>query len=206
MFHAFVNATLAFSQHLGYGGIVFLMAIESSFLPFPSELVIPPAAYLAQKGEFNIFLVIIAGVCGSLLGSIFNYFLALTLGRRIIYKIANHKLARFILLTPQKLKKAEIMFRQYGNISTFIGRLIPAIRQLVSLPAGFARMNFKNFIFFTTLGSGVWTIILASLGYFFGAQEKILLKYYKEISFLLAIIGVIFLVFIFTKNNGRKKI
>ncbi|MBU1255318.1 DedA family protein, partial [Patescibacteria group bacterium] len=147
---------------IGYIGITLLMTVESSFIPFPSEIVIPPAAYLAQQGQMNIFLVIIAGIAGSLFGALINYYLAYTLGRKAIYSLINKK----------KIVKAENYFLEYGNASTLLGRFVPAVRQLISIPAGFFRMSLKSFILYTSIGSGIWVIILAILGYAFGANQE----------------------------------
>jgi len=176
-----ISLLLAFSAKIGYAGIVLLMAIESSFIPFPSEIVIPPAAYLASQGELNIFLVIISGIIGSLLGALINYYIALTLGRGVVYYLANHRIANLLLINEVKIKKAEDFFLKYGNMSTFIGRLIPAIRQLISIPAGFSRMDIKDFLFFTFLGSTSWIIILALIGYYFGTSLLLFTKYYHII-------------------------
>ena len=184
-----ISILLAFSAKIGYLGIVLLMAIESSFIPFPSEIVIPPAAYLASQGQFNVYLVIIAGIVGSLIGAIINYFLASTLGRHMVYALVNKKFAKFLLLSEQKIKYAEEYFLKYGNISTFLGRLVPAVRQLISVPAGFSKMKLKNFIIFTALGSGLWTIILAVVGYVFGANQDLFFSYYH--SFKIAIYGLV---------------
>jgi len=200
----FIDLLLLFSAKMGYLGIIFLMAIESSFIPFPSEVVVPPAAYLASQGQMNIFLVVISGIIGSLIGAIFNYFFAMSLGRKIVYSLAGHRYARILLIDENKIAKAEEYFLKYGNISTFIGRLVPAVRQLISIPAGFSRMNFKNFIFYTFLGSSAWTIILAVLGYTFGANQEILSMYYREIKIIAIVLclGVI-LFFVFKKNNKK---
>lgn len=201
----FINIFLSFSQSIGYAGIVALMAIESSFIPFPSEIIIPPAAYLASQGEMNIFLVILFGIVGSLIGAIINYWLALSLGRIIIYKIADHKICRLLLLSSKKIEKSEKFFLRYGNISTLIGRLIPVIRQLISLPAGFAKMNFKSFCFYTGLGSGIWVIILAILGYTFGSNQEFLVKYYREITwFFIALVLVIAVIVVIKKRRNNK--
>jgi len=198
-----INLILNFSQSIGYVGIIILMTIESSFIPFPSEIVIPPAAYLASLGEMKISLVIISGIIGSLLGAIVNYFLALTLGRKIIYCLANTKVARMLLITENKIKKSEDYFIKYGNLSTFIGRLIPAVRQLISIPAGFSKMHFGKFIFYTFLGSSTWTIILAILGYSFGANQELFEKYYREISlfFIIAAFVVFFGIIFYQKRK-----
>ncbi|NQU83710.1 MAG: DedA family protein [Parcubacteria group bacterium] len=184
----FIDFFLQISQNMGYAGVVFLMAIESSFIPMPSEIIIIPAAYLAQQGEMNIFLVIISGIVGSLIGAIFNYFLAYYLGRAIIYKLADCRLCKILLISSKKIKKSEEFFLKYGNISTLLGRLVPVVRQLISLPAGFSKMNFKNFVLFTFLGSTIWITVLAILGYAFGSNQELLLKYYKEISLFFVIL------------------
>jgi len=186
----FINLILSISNDLGYGGIVFLMAIESSFIPFPSEVVIPPAAYLASQGQMNIFLVIISGVVGSIIGALVNYWLALYLGRVVIYKLADHRFSRYLMISSKSVQKSEEFFLKYGNVSTLIGRLVPVVRQLISLPAGFVKMDFKNFCFYTTLGSAIWVTILAILGYAFGSNQELLAKYYKEISLLLLFLGL----------------
>ncbi|MDD5291353.1 MAG: DedA family protein [Patescibacteria group bacterium] len=203
----FINFFLSLSHNLGYDGIVLLMAIESSFIPFPSEIVIPPAAYLASRGEMNIYLIILAGVIGSLIGAVINYWLAYFLGRALIYKIADHRTSRFFLINSAKIKKSEDFFLRYGNISTLVGRLIPVVRQLISLPAGFARMNFKSFLFYTAFGSGVWAIVLAILGYAFGANQELLAKYYKEISWFFVILAILVAAVIVIRkgNNGNSK-
>ncbi|MBI4235719.1 DedA family protein [Candidatus Peregrinibacteria bacterium] len=175
-----------------YWGITLLMAIESSFIPFPSEVVIPPAAYLAYQGELNVFLVVFFGILGSLLGAFVNYFLALRLGKPLVYALVEKKWARIFLLNKSKVERAEKYFLEYGNLSTFLGRLVPAVRQLISLPAGFVKMNFGYFTLFTALGAGIWISILAALGYFFGANQELLKFYYREIS--LVAIGVVFLI------------
>lgn len=200
-----INLLLALSAKMGYFGVVFLMTIESSFVPFPSEVVILPAAYLSQQGEMNIVLVILAGIFGSLLGATINYILAFTLGRKVIYSLANCKFAKILLISEQKIIKAEQYFLRYGNIATFIGRLVPAVRQLISIPAGFSKMNFKKFIFYTFLGSGIWTTILGILGYAFGVNKEVLHKYYQEISVFFIVIAVIFILFLIFKRNKVAK-
>ena len=186
---------------IGYWGVVVLMTIESSFIPFPSEIIVPPAAYLAQQGQFNIYLVIIAGIAGSLLGALINYYLAYTLGRRIIYALARKKFSKFLLINPEKLVQAEKYFLKYGNISTFIGRLVPWLRQLISIPAGFSKMNLRGFIFYTSLGSGLWVIVLAVLGYAFGSNQELLAGYYKEISLFFIILTLVIVVGIIIKRR-----
>ncbi len=193
--------------HINYGSITFLMAIESSFIPFPSEVVVPPAAWKAANGELNIFLVVLFSTLGAMIGAIFNYYLAFFLGRPIIYKLADTKIAHLLLIDRNGIEKAENYFLKYGKSSTFIGRLIPAIRQLISIPAGLSKMSIKDFLFFTFIGSGIWNIILVLLGYFFYTQKEVLEKYYKEISYVLLALGFIFFGYLLVKFllSERKK-
>jgi membrane protein DedA with SNARE-associated domain len=195
MIDTLIQYLLDFVGALDYFGIFFLMAVESSFIPFPSELVIPPAAFLAAQGEMNIFMVVLMGILGSLVGALVNYFLALHLGKPLVHKMVRSKWAKYFLLDEDKLKNAEEYFREYGSISTFVGRLVPAVRQLISIPAGFVRMNLAKFCLYTSLGAGVWIAILAGLGYYFGSQDNLMGYYYFKIFFLalgalvLAVIG-----------------
>ena len=198
-----VNLLLQITGNLGYTGILFLMTIESSFIPFPSEVVIPPAAYLASQGEMNMFLVIIFGILGSLLGAIINYFLAYFLGRPLIYALSETKFSRLVLINSKKIKKAENFFLRYGSFSTFFGRLVPVVRQLISLPAGFSKMNFLKFISYTALGSGVWVVVLAFLGYFFGANRGLIIRYYREISLGFIILTLIIIAILSLRKRRR---
>lgn len=198
-----VNALLAFSENMGYGGIVFLMAVESSFLPMPSELVVPPAAYLAAQGKMNIWLVILASVVGSIIGATFNYYLARFLGRPLIYKLANTRIARLMLIKPSAIKKSEDYFTKYDKSSTFIGRLVPVVRHLISIPAGFVKMPYGSFVLYTFLGSTVWSCILAALGYFFGANEELWHKYFTEISYGLILLAIIFIAWLVFKPKMK---
>lgn len=205
MFSDLVNFILGIFSQIGYGGIVALMAIESSALPFPSEIVIPPAAYLAATGRFNIFLVILAGTLGSLIGALINYFLAYYLGRPLVYRLADSRLARLMRISSEKIKRAEDLFLSKGRSTTFFGRLFPVIRQLISIPAGFAKMPLGSFILYTSLGSGIWVSILAVLGYFWGANQERLEAYYGLIFwFCLAICSIIF-IHSFYRRRKRKK-
>ena len=194
---------LNFFSDFGYWGVFFLMAIESSFIPFPSEVVVPPAAYLAAQGQYNVYLIVFFGILGTLLGALINYFLALKLGRTIIYSLLETKIAKTLFLDVDKIKKSEDYFLKYGNISTFIGRLVPAVRQLISIPAGFSRMKLKNFILYTTLGSGIWISILAVLGYQLGANKDLLSEYYDQIKTALWFFASFFVIYLFIKI--RKK-
>jgi membrane protein DedA with SNARE-associated domain len=190
----FFNWALNITQGLGYAGVGILMTIESSLFPFPSEIVVPPAAYLASRGEMNLFLIIIAGIAGSVLGAIINYFIGFSLGRVLVYKLADTRYARWLMISPKKVARSEKYFLANASAATFIGRLIPVVRQLVSLPAGFCRMPFGRFVFLTAAGSAIWVSILAALGYFIGANQERLRFYYKEISWLLLIIGIFWII------------
>ena len=156
------------------------MAIESSFIPFPSEVVIPPAAYFAMRnGDMNILLIVLVATIGAFIGAAINYVLALLVGRPIVYRFANSRLGHMCLIDAAKVENAEAYFDKHGSISTFLGRLIPAIRQLISIPAGLARMNFFKFSLFTVLGAGIWNSVLAYLGYWLSTkfpEEQLLLQ------------------------------
>lgn len=204
MFTSLINWVLAVTQNLGYFGIGLLMAIESSFLPLPSEVVIPPAAYLASQGKMSLLLIIAAGTLGSVLGATVNYLLSMSLGRLVIYKLAGQRWARFILVTPEKIARAEKYFLTSANSATFFGRLIPVIRHLISIPAGFSRMPYGRFVLYTALGSAVWVSILACLGYFIGANQSLIFTYYREIYWTLLVLGVIWIIRAIYKRRGKK--
>jgi membrane protein DedA with SNARE-associated domain len=152
---------------LGYPGIVALMALESSFFPFPSEVVLPPAGYLAAQGRMNAWIALGSGVLGSLLGAVFNYLVAVRLGRPLL-----HRYGRYLLIKEKSLERAEEYFRAHGEISMFVGRLIPVIRQYISLPAGLARMRLDLFALYTALGAGIWCAILTWIGWYLGTQAE----------------------------------
>ena len=166
----------------GYPGIIIMMFLESSFFPFPSEVVVPPAGYLAARGEMSLTLVILAGIAGSLLGALFNYWLAVTWGRPFF-----EKYGRYFLVSQQSLDKADQFFADHGHISTFVGRLLPGIRQYISLPAGIARMNLALFALFTGLGAGIWVVVLAVVGYFIGNNQELVSQYLHQV--LLVLMG-----------------
>lgn len=153
--------------HLNYWVVLLFMAVESSFIPFPSEVVVPPAAWLALGGEsgMNIVLVVVAATVGADLGALVNYGLARYFGRPVVYRFANSRLGHLCLLSEEKMRRAEDYFREHGAASTFYGRLIPAVRQLISIPAGLSRMKVGPFLLYTTLGAGFWNSILAAIGY-----------------------------------------
>ncbi len=192
-----------YMQHMNYWTITGLMAIESSFIPFPSEVVVPPAAWKAAQGDLNIYLVVLFSTFGALIGAVVNYVLARTLGRTLIYRFADTRMARFLLIAPDKVQKAESYFLKNGNTSTLIGRLIPGIRQLISIPAGLARMSLGKFLIYTTLGATLWNIILAALGYFLYARKDLFELYYAELSWVLVGLGVLFVAYLV--YNGIRK-
>ena len=155
-------------EHLNYWVITLLMAIESSFIPFPSEVVVPPAAYLAAHGDngLNVFLVVLCATIGALIGAVINYTLALYLGRPLVYRFANSRLGHVCLIDQEKVEMAEQYFDRHGALGTFVGRLVPAVRQLISIPAGLARMGLGRFLLYTAMGAGLWNSILAAIGYY----------------------------------------
>lgn len=197
-------------DHLNYWTITILMTIESSFIPFPSEVVIPPAAYKAATGELNIFLVVFFSTLGALIGAIINYILALWLGRPIIYKFANSRIGRMLLLDKEKIEKAEKYFDDHGAVSTLVGRLIPAIRQLISIPAGLAKMKIGPFLLYTAIGAAAWNVVLACLGYFLpqiipgiNTEEELIntvTTYSHEIGYIIAAIVAIALTIVIIKR------
>lgn len=185
---------------LGYIGIFFMMFLESSFFPFPSEVVMIPAGYLASKGEMNIYGAIFAGIAGSLSGALFNYYLALKLGREFIIKYG-----KYVLFKEESLQKMDDFFAKHGHISTFSGRLIPAVRQYISLPAGLSRMNIVAFSIYTSLGAGIWVIILALLGYLIGGNQTLLDEYLHLIVITL-IVSVILMIAVYVRLKVKKEI
>ncbi len=152
---------------LGYPGIVLLMAIESSVLPLPSELVMPPAGYLAAKGQMNVYLAVAAGTLGSVLGALINYALAVVVGEPVL-----RRYGKYVLISDRSLDRTEAFFQRHGEISTFVGRLLPVIRHLISIPAGLSRMGLRRFIVFTALGAGLWCGILVYLGWLIGRHGE----------------------------------
>ncbi|ASM38186.1 MAG: DedA family protein [Campylobacter sputorum] len=186
----------------GYAGIFFMMFLESSFFPFPSEVVMIPAGYLAQKGEMSFFIAFFMGVAGSLAGAIFNYYLCYFFGRNLIIKYG-----KYIGINEEKMQKFEAFFNKHGEVSTFTCRLIPGIRQYISLPAGLAKMNMFRFCLYTTLGAAIWVFILMVLGYCVGENEELIKEYLHIITIMLliavAIIISIYLYIIKRKNASK---
>lgn len=175
---------------LGYIGIFVMMLLESSFFPFPSEVAMIPAGYLASKGEMNIYLVVMAGILGSLAGAVFNYWLALKFGRVFVLKFG-----KYFFFKEETLIKMETYFAKHGEISTFVGRLVPVVRQYISLPAGLSKMDLAKFSFYTSLGAAIWVIILTLLGYFIGDNELLVKEYLHSIivGVLLVLICIVFI-------------
>lgn len=203
MLHHFVVWLAETVSQWGYPGIIVLMTIESSFFPFPSEIVIPPAAYLAATGEMSLGLIIASGTLGSLFGAMINYWLAAVLGRPFM-----EKYGRYLLVSGKSLVKADEFFGRYGHISTFIGRLLPGIRQYISLPAGLSKMNFPLFCAATSLGAGLWVLVLALAGYWFGTNEELLLTNLRFVSLLLAtacaLLALVYWLVKRRRNGGKR--
>lgn len=197
-----------YSDNLNYGTVTLLMTIESTFIPFPSEVIVPPAAYKALQADagLNIILVVLFATLGAVLGALINFYLAKFLGRPIIYKFADSRLGRMCLLDSQKVVQAEAYFRKHGAISTFIGRFIPVIRQLISIPAGIAGMKLRPFIVFTALGAFLWNVVLALLGVLAHGQSDVIQKYNTELSMIIVGVAGLFICYVLYKGfRGRKK-
>jgi membrane protein DedA with SNARE-associated domain len=188
--------------NLNYFTVALLMAIESTFMPLPSEVVMPFAAYKAAHGELNAFIVILSGTMGALSGSLINYTLAFYLGRPLVYKFAESRIGKLFLLSKEKVEHAENYFIRNGKTSTFIGRLVPGIRHLISIPAGLAKMNLRDFILFTFLGAGIWNIILVIIGYYLYEFREQIFPYLDDILYLL---GAVFVVYLIIKIWKSKK-
>ncbi|MBJ6750809.1 DedA family protein [Geomonas anaerohicana] len=179
--HAAVQWLVETIGAMGYPGIFLLMALESSVFPIPSELVMPPAGYLAQQGQMSMVVAIVCGTVGSLIGAYANYFAAHYLGRPLILKYG-----KYVFITEEKFAKVERFFQDHGEISTFIGRLLPVVRHLISLPAGLAGMNHVKFSLYTLLGAGIWVTVLTFIGYFIGSNQELIMRYSHQ-----AVIGVL---------------
>ncbi len=198
---------------LGYPGILALMALESSFVPFPSEVVLPPAGYLAAQGRMNAPLVFAAGLTGSLVGAFVNYYLAVALGRPLL-----HKYSRYVLIKQASLDRAEAFFRRHGEVSTFIGRLIPVIRQLISVPAGLARMRLDRFALYTSIGAGIWCMVLTAIGWYLGRNAEVVasldaliqspeVRLYSTRATLglLPVIAAVLIIYVFWYRRSRRR-
>lgn len=202
-------------ENLNYWVVTIFMAIESSFIPFPSEAVVPPAAWKAMADDsMNIILVVVFATIGADLGALVNYYLAKWLGRPIVYKFANSRFGHMCLIDEEKVRHAEEYFRKHGAASTFFGRLIPAVRQLISIPAGLAGMKMGPFLLYTTLGAGIWNTILAILGYIIYRSTPLkttndvylmATKYSHEIGYCILALAILLIAFIAYKGLKKKK-
>ncbi len=191
-----------YMANLNYFTVALLMAIESTFLPLPSEVVVPFAAYKAAQGDLNVFGVVLFGTIGALCGSLINYTLSYYLGRPIVYKFAGSRLGHFLLLSKEKVEHAENYFIRNGKTSTFIGRLVPGVRHLISIPAGLAKMNLRDFMLFTFVGAGIWNIILAIIGYYlYEIREQI----FPYLGHILLAMGAAFVIYLIIKGRLQKK-
>ncbi len=184
---------------MGYWGIFLLMFLESTFFPFPSEVIMIPAGYLAYQGEMNLYMVVLVGIAGSLGGALFNYYIAMHFGRPFLLKYG-----RYFFVKPETLDKLEAFFTKHGELSTFNGRLIPGIRQLISLPAGLARMNLLKFSFYSALGAGIWVVVLVAVGYLVGSNET-LISQYLHTATLIALASILFVTLFYVIRQKRKK-
>lgn len=214
----YLNAAWFFDWFVNNASYLFVfvfMVIESSFIPFPSEVVVPPAAYLAmQKGDMNIFLVVLAATAGALVGALVNYVLSPLIGRPIVYAFANSRFGHACLINQEKVEKAEKYFDNHGAASTFFGRLIPAVRQLISIPAGIAKMNIWVFMLFTSLGALIWNCVLAGLGWWLSRHvslDELYVSVEKYNSYLtlggivILVLCVLYILYnAFKKNNATK--
>ncbi|WP_213694774.1 DedA family protein [Aminiphilus sp.] len=200
MLSAVISWIVATIGKLGYPGIVALMFLESSFFPFPSEVVVPPAGYLASQGEMSLPVVIAMGILGSLLGAWFNYWIAVRFGRPFF-----ERFGKYVLVSSETLDKADRFFAKHGHISTFVGRLIPGIRQYVSLPAGVARMNLAVFSLFTALGAGIWVVVLALVGYWVGNNQALVMDSLHKITVVtLGLCVVLVAAYVLRQRRNRR--
>jgi len=198
--HELINWLVMTIGALGYPGIFILMALESSVIPLPSELVMPPAGYLAQQGQMHMAVAILCGTAGSLVGAYVNYFAARYLGRPLILKYG-----KYVWITEEKFAKVETFFKNHGEVSTFIGRVLPVVRHLISLPAGLAGMKHVKFALYTLAGAGIWVTVLSCIGYFIGAEQELIMQYSHH-----AVIGAVALsvviIAVYVWNYRRKKL
>jgi membrane protein DedA with SNARE-associated domain len=199
LFHSLFDWYMA---NLNYFTVALLMAIESTFMPLPSEVIVPFAAYKAAQGDLNVFGVVIFGTIGALCGSLINYFLAKYLGRPLVYRFADSVVGKMFLLSKEKIENAENYFVRNGKTSTFVGRLVPGVRHLISIPAGLAKMNLRDFMLFTFVGAGIWNIILAIIGYYlYEIREQI----FPYIGYILLALGAGFIAYLVIKARKNSK-
>ncbi len=205
-----------YADHLNYGTVALLMAVESSFIPFPSEVVVPPAAYAActpgsplyatEDERVNVALVVLAGTFGALVGALANYWIALFFGRPLVNRFAESRLGSLCLIDRRKVEKSEAFFRKYGVASTFFGRLVPVVRQLISVPAGIARMRMTPFVVFTSLGAAIWNVVLAVVGVAAHGRQDAINEYSRELSWAILVCAALFGAFLIYRfwRGGRK--
>jgi membrane protein DedA with SNARE-associated domain len=186
---------------LGYPGIFLLMAMESSVIPVPSELVMPPAGYLAQQGKMHVWVAIFWGTAGSLAGAYANYFASHYLGRPLLLKYG-----KYVWITEEKFARVEKYFRDHGEISTFIGRLLPVVRHLISLPAGLAGMNHFKFSLYTLAGAGIWVTILTYIGYFIGANQELIMKYSHQALIIVVLLSIVIIYFYIRSHKKKNRV
>jgi len=201
MIHTLIKWLLDTIGAMGYPGILLLMAMESSIIPVPSELVMPPAGYLVYQGKMNMALVILCGTVGSLVGAYANYFASRYLGRPLIIKYG-----KYVLIPPEKFEKVEKFFLQHGEISTFIGRLLPVIRHLISIPAGLSGMNHLRFSLYTLIGAGLWCTILTLIGYFIGENQQLIMQYsHKALVWVLLFSAALVAIYVWQQRRKGSK-
>jgi len=199
MLHDIASSLVQYIGDMGYWGIFLLMFLESTFFPFPSEIIMIPAGYLAYKGEMNLYITVLIGILGSVSGALFNYYLAMHFGRKFLLKYG-----KYFFIKEETLDKLEVFFIKHGELSTFNGRLIPGIRQLISLPAGLARMNIVKFSLYSALGAGIWVIVLVALGYILGSNEELISEYLHTAT-IMALVSVVFITIFYIIRNKRKR-
>lgn len=204
-----MNLITSLLSNLNYGTIFFLMMLESTVIPVPSEFVVTPAAYHAASGQLNVWLVILAATIGADLGATINYMVALYVGRPVIYRFANSRWGRMCLLNQEKVEKSERYFDEHGIVATLTGRLIPGIRHLISIPAGLARMHYGKFLLYTTIGAGCWHAILAALGWYLHAivpEEQLNDKIAEYADYIkLVILGLVALAIVYFVAKAMMK-
>jgi len=197
--HNFIDNIVIFVNEIGYLGIFIGMFLESTIVPIPSEIVMIPAGIACAKGVMNIYLVTLVGTIGNISGAVFSYYLALTLGRKIILKIG-----KYFFIKPETIIKIEVFFKKHGPLSVFIGRLLPGFRHFISLPAGLAKMDFKLFLFYTSLGAIIWTSILSFSGFLIGDNQDLIIKHIKELSIFFVIFCLLLILVIFSYKKIKK--
>ena len=202
-FYQIIQGLLDLILRLGYFGIFIGMVLESSLFPFPSEIILIPAGALVASGEMSFVIVFIFGLFGSLAGALINYAIALFLGRKLINTLVK-KYGKAFFLNERKLERTDNYFKKHGEITTFVGRLIPVVRQLISLPAGFSKMNIFKFCLFTSLGAGIWAFILIYLGYLFGNNSELIKANMNLILSALLLLSAIILIIYLRIHRKRK--